>query len=112
MSLASLFNVPTDQKELDDWTFAHMVHHRDINDQIYQNFGIHIDEYALDPVDPHGPGSWEDQHQAMHLAVNTVLGVSGLDLTGVDWLNPQVLSGWILSNSVEHREWSDILGVG
>ena len=89
-----------------------MIHHRDINEHIYLQFGVHIDEYVLDPVNPHGPGQWEDQHQAMHQQVNTVLGISGFDLTGIDWLNPTVLSGWIQSNFVEHREWADILGIG
>jgi hypothetical protein len=112
MAIAALWNVPTDPKELDDWTFIHMVHHRDVNDQIFREFGISIEEFALDPLDPHNPGQWEDQHQAMHQATNTVLGISGFDLTGIDWLNPTILSGWIQSNAVEHREWSDILGVG
>jgi hypothetical protein len=97
---------------MDDWTFFHMVHHRDVNEQIFLQFGVHIDEYVLDPLDPRSPGQWEDQHQAMHQAVNNILGTGGFDLTSIDWLNPTILSGWILSNSTEHRQWADILGVG
>lgn len=112
MAIAGLFNVPTESKELDDWTFIHLVHHRDINDQIFRQFGVNIEEFALDPVDPNNPGQWEDQHQAMHTAVNTALGLVGFDLSGIDWKNPNRLSGWIQANAFEHRQWADTLGIG
>jgi hypothetical protein len=111
MAIANLVNVPTDQKEMDDWTFIHMAHHRDVNAEIFRLFGVRIDEYVLDPVDPKAPGNFEDQHQSMHLAVNNVLGTGGFDLTNVDWLHPEILSGWVQSNYFEHRQWADALGV-
>lgn len=111
MSIANLLNVPTDQQERDDWTFTHMVHHRDVNEQIFILTGVRIDEYVLDPVDPQRSTGWEDQHQAMHAAVNAVLGISGLDLTGIEWDKPTILSGWIFSNFTEHRQWANQLGV-
>lgn len=105
-------NVPTVKLELDEWTFAHMVHHRDVNARIFKLVGIRLDEYVLDPVDPKDPGQWEYQHQAMHQLVNTILGVNGLDLSDVDFNNPGSLAGWIQSNFSEHIQWSNILGVG
>ncbi len=113
MGLAALYNVPTVTHELDSWTFFHMVHHRDVNERIFLLANIRIDEYVLDPVDPLNNGNWEVQHQAMHQAVNSVLGLgSGFDLSEVDFKDPTKLSGWIFQNGIEHRQWSDILGVG
>ncbi len=88
-----------------------MVHHRDINERIFQLANIHLDEYVLDPLDPNNPGGWANQHQAMHNQVNLVLGTSGFDLTQIDWKDEANLAGWIQSNSLEHRQWADLLGV-
>lgn len=111
MAIAALYNIPTIPRELDDWSFDHMVHHRDVNDQIFLATGIRIDEYVLDPVDPHDLGQWEYQHQAMHQAVNAVLGISGFDLSDVDFLHTDKLAGFIIQNAVEHRQWADIVGI-
>jgi hypothetical protein len=111
MAIAGLYNVPSDRQEWDDWGFVHMAHHRDINAAIFRKFGIRIDEYALDPIDPNNPGQWEDQHQAMHEAVDAILGAGGFDLTDIQWTNPVALSSFIQSNATEHRQWADKLGV-
>lgn len=112
MAIASLYNIPTVPKELDDWSFFHMVHHRDVNEEIFLLTGIHIDEFALDPIDPKNPGQWEYQHQAMHLAVNNVLGISGFDLSDIEFTQPDKFAGFIQSNASEHVQWANILGVG
>ncbi len=112
MAIAAIFNVPTAQPELDSWSFDHMAHHRDINAQIFRLTGVRLDEYILDPVNARDSGSWEYQHQAMHQAVNNVLGFGGgFDLSEVQWLDPTKLAGWIQGNATEHRQWADLLGV-
>jgi hypothetical protein len=111
VAIANLFNLPTVPRELEDWTFVHMVHHRDVNEQIFLLTGIRLDEFVLDPLNPNDPGQWEYQHQAMHQAVNSVLGISGFDLSDVDFLHTDKLAGFILQNATEHRQWADILGV-
>lgn len=112
MSLASLWNVPSTREELDTWGFSHLAHHRDVNAQIYRLTGINIEQFPLDPIDPKNPGQWEYHHQDMHAAVNQVLGISGFDLTSIDWNKSTELAGWIQSNGTEHRQWADILGIG
>jgi len=111
MSLANLWNVPTNKAELDTWSFVHMAHHRDIDSKIFRQFSVSVVEYLLDPIDPNDSGPWEYQHQLMHNAVNTILGTGGFDLSSVDFRDPTQLAGWIQSNAVEHRQWEDILGV-
>lgn len=111
MSIAALLNVPTNRDEMDIWAFTHLAHHRDVNARIFLATGINIEQFPLDPIDPDNPGQWEYHHQDMHSAVNSVLRLSGFDLTNINWKNPGELSGWIQSNSLEHRQWADILGV-
>ncbi len=112
MALAALTNVPSDKDELDMWGFCHMAHHRDINQRVFELLNVHLDEYILDPLNPNNPGGWGNQHQAMHNQVNLILGTSGFDLTQPDWKDPSNLAGWVQSNSLEHRQWADLLGVG
>ena len=110
--LANLYNVPGTDSERAQWSFSHMAHHRDINQQIYNLLKIALPEYILDPIDPNNTGQWEDQHQIMHDTQNQLLGIQGQDLTGVDWHDPRILAGWIFLNSNEHYQAAQILRIG
>ena len=110
--LADLFNVPVTDDERAQWLFAHMAHHRDINARIYQLIAVALPEYVLDPVDIDDPGQWEYQHQLMHDNQNVLLGIDGQDLTGIDWKDQSLLTGWIFLNSNEHYQAAQILEIG
>ena len=110
--LADLANVPASDTDRAQWSFAHMAHHRDISARIYLLAKIALPEYILDPVDPNDPGDWEYQHQIMHDNQNQLLGITGQDLTGVDWKDQRLLAAWIQLNFNEHLQASNILGIG
>jgi hypothetical protein len=110
--IADLYNVPTTDAERAQWSFAHMAHHRDINAKIYLLVKVVLPEYILDPIDPASTGQWEDQHQLMHDNQNQLLGITGQDLTGVDWKDQRLLAAWIFLNSQEHYQASNILEIG
>lgn len=110
--LADLANVPSTDEERAFWSFTHMVHHRDISARIYLLAKIALPEYILDPVNPEDSGDWEYQHQAMHDNQNQILGITGQDLTGIDWKDQRLLAAWIQINYNEHFQASNILGIG
>jgi hypothetical protein len=110
--LADLANVPTTDEERAQWSFAHMAHHRDINRRIYELVKVALPEYILDPVNPEDSGDWEYQHQLMHDAQNSILGIVGQDLTGIDWKDQRVLTAWIFLDFNEHYQASNILEIG
>lgn len=112
MSVAGIFNVPTDENTLNEWAFSHMASHRDIIRVIYQVLKVALPEYSLDPVNPNNTGVWERQHQQMHQEMNTLLGTSGFNLLGLDWHDENKLAAWIQLNAVEHRQVSDLLRLG
>ena len=89
-----------------------MTHHREINKAIFAITGVNLPEYILDPIDPNDTGVWEDQHQIMHQDFDAVIGISGFDLTDVNFKNPELLAGWIQLNANEHYQASQILGIG
>lgn len=111
-AIAALYNVPSNEPELNSWAFAHMAHHRDINRAIYQLTGLSLIENILDPLDPRDIGVWLYQHQVMHQQFEPILGIAGYDLLDVDWQNPQELAGWILLNATTHQQAADELGIG
>lgn len=111
-ALAALYNVPTTENELAAWASAHMTHHRDLQRVIYEITGGNMPEFILDPIDPNNTGIWEDQHQAMHNNMDAVLGIAGFDLTGVDFKDTGLLTGWIQLNNAEHYAAANILGIG
>ena len=110
--LASLANVPGTDEERAFWTFAHMAHHRDINARIYLLAKIALPEYILDPVNINDAGDWEYQHQLMHDDQNQILGITGQDLTGIDWKDQRLLAAWVQLNFNEHLQASNILEIG
>ncbi len=112
MSIASLANIPSTDEERAQWAFSHMAHHRDISQQIYLLVKIALPEYILEPVNPNDVSTWEYQHQQMHDNQNQLLGITGQDLTGVDWKDQRLLAAWIQLNFVEHLQASNILGIG
>ena len=110
--IASLYNVPGTQQELDNWSFSHTVSHRDIIAAIYTQSGESLQEFSLDPIPLDNIQSWTYQHQQMHNDMNRILGIDSLNLVSVDWQDPLSRASWILSNASEHRQAYEILRIG
>ena len=112
MSLAGIYNVPTNEENLAQWAFSHMAHHRDIIRVVYELTTIALPEYILDPFNPLDRTNWEYTHQVMHQQMNLLIGVEGNDLLGLDWSDENKRAAWIQLNASEHRQIGDILGLG
>jgi hypothetical protein len=111
MGLASIENVPSSDQSLNEWSFSHQAHHRDVARRIYELHSLALPEYVIDPMNVNDLGLFGYQHQALHNDVNFVLGVSGNDLSEVNWHDPGEREGWIFLNFSEHQQWNQILGV-
>jgi hypothetical protein len=115
MPLSTLISAPRNQAELEQWSFANMVNHRDIIRRVQETKGIELIESPLDPFDPDDPTSLNNflqVHYAMHVQFDAALGLVSYPLNVVDWKNPQELAQWIWLHSVEHQAASQILGIG
>jgi len=114
MALAALFNIPGTEEELNEWSFAHMAHHLDLINFIYNNSQIALPVFVLDPFNPRDPDSveaWSYLHQIMHQNQNALLGINGFDLTSVDWQDQNQVAAWIQLNAIEHVQAANITGV-
>lgn len=109
-AIAPLWNVPGNEREANDWSFAHMAHHRDILSSIYQLTGKNYSEFSLDPLPLNNFGGWIYQHQQMHNDMTSVLGInSGLNLTNIDWADDSARAAFIFANATEHTLIEDRL---
>lgn len=111
--LAALLNVPTTTPERDVWSFNHLDHHRLIVNEIFTKFGVVLPVFILDPMpDPKDPafGVWAYAHQTAHTDFETLLGISGNDLTTVDFDQPDQVADWIRLNFDAHNNAQLILG--
>ena len=113
MTVAALLNIPTNQEQFDDWSFAHAAHHRDCIRAAFEQKHVQLSEYILDPINlAEGFGEWTYWHQNMHNDMNAVLKTNGFDLTDVNWQDQSQFASFIQNNENEHYQWATILGVG
>lgn len=110
--LASIFNVPNDERSLSIWSFHNYDSHDRIIGAIFNQGGALLTRYPLDPISTQDPGDWLRTHQTMHNDMNAQLGLSGSDLTDVNWEDPRELEAWSFLHAVEHRAAENQLGIG
>jgi hypothetical protein len=111
MSIANIFNVPSTDHELAEWSFLHMALHRSENLAILRKYNILLPENILDPVDTTPGGSWFQDHQVMHNNIDQVLGVAQFNLLDVDWDNESQRIGWIQGHAQLHQTETNALDV-
>jgi hypothetical protein len=111
VSIAAIFNIPSNIDELNSWAFAHADHHRNLNAYIQARTGVTMPQYVLDPINSADVGTWLFQHQDLHSQMDAILGISGYDLLDVDLTDEGQLSAWIWLVANEHYQAADITGV-
>ena len=115
MALAALLNLPLTPAQVPPWSFCHAANHTDIIRVIFDTAGVNLSAFILDPFNPFDPVSlevWLANHQITHQQMNAVLGISGYDLSDVDWQDQESLFEWLQANFQEHLQASTALGLG
>lgn len=111
MSIANVFNVPTTDDELSQWSVLHMILHRQQIQAAQRQHNVLLTEYVLDPMDTTPNGSWFQQHQLMHDNIDQLVGVAQFDLIDVRWEDTAQRVGWIQGHAQLHQQESQKLGV-
>jgi hypothetical protein len=115
MPLAQLIAIPRTPAELAQWSFANAASHRDIIRRVQETKGIHLDEFIVDPFDPRDEDSLNSflaNNWAMHIQMDTALGIASNVLNSVDWRDEQALAEWMFEHYTEHQAASQLLGIG
>lgn len=111
MSVPDLANVPTTTEQLAWFSFAHADLHVRTNTYIRGAFGILLPSYILDPIDTSRNSAWDDNHLIMHNNTDAILGVSGYDISEVDWSDRESIPGWIWLHYQLHYAEAQASGV-
>jgi hypothetical protein len=114
MPIASFNVIPADQNGWAQFSFAHIVSHRDINRFINQKIGKTLAEYVLDPMPLFPEPSmdlWDTLHYQMHLNQNAALGIQGANLGDIDWKDSSSVGWFVQQNYIDHYRASKILGI-
>lgn len=92
---ADIANVPTGPQTWSIWTFALQAQLRDINRVIYQQDGIALPEYNMDPLNLDQPGVQLEQFQAMMNNISALTGAPSYDFEDVNLRDQGQLTSWI-----------------
>ncbi|MGE0044740.1 MAG: hypothetical protein AB7J28_15390 [Hyphomonadaceae bacterium] len=112
MSLAQLLYPSPTPRGMDEWSFAHLDHHRTINSAIARARGVQIEEQRIYPVRAEDFDDFLAQNQIWHNIVNQTLGIQGVDLQNVDFTSKQARDAWLFLHFQSHRTWAETLGMG
>ncbi len=110
----SYAELPDQTETAADWasfSFPHAAQHRDYNRVIFQRFGVSLNEFVLDPLDPQNLGAWVDHHATMHDQINAILNIPGYNLREVDFNDRESLQTWSDLHQDVHTRTSRILGL-
>jgi hypothetical protein len=111
MSVADVWNVPSNEDELARWGVLHMILHRDQIRAALNKYNTILPEYVLDPVDTSPNSAWFQNHQTMHDNIDALTKVAPFNLLDVDLSKESQLIGWIQGHAQLHQQESNVLGV-
>lgn len=111
MSVANLYNTPTDQPSREAWTFSNADSHTQIIDAIARQNQINLIPYVLDPLPTEDFGTWLERHQAMHVDMANVTGIPTNNYTAIDWNDQSTLTYYIQLHAAEHVATHAKLGI-
>lgn len=110
MALASIFNIPRGEQDLLLFSFNNMDQHRQIVSAIAGR-GTRLTLYSLDPIPGADVLTWLIIHQQAHVDFTGALGIAGVDLTAVDFRDPEQMASWIRLHADEHQQAAIKLGI-
>lgn len=108
MSLANLLNVPSDPAGWSYFSFSNQDQHRQIAAGLLAK-GTRVQDYQLDPIPLQDMGAWARTHQQSHNEFTQILGITGADLSSVDFTKPEQVASWIRLHWSEHQQAATML---
>jgi hypothetical protein len=115
LMIASLYNIFTDERGMNEFAFANADLHYRQNIALYKQKTLAsntLPYYVLDPLALNaGFVNWLQLHQDIHTKVNSLLGIAGNDLTDVDFRKPEQLASWVFLHAQEHLQAANKLGI-
>ncbi len=111
MSVAQLYNTPSDPAALELWSFANADSHEQIIQAIQRQKGVTLTRYILSPISEGNQQGFLVQHQQAHNEIDGVLGGGGNDFTDINPNDPQATEQVFYLHAAEHNRIHNALGI-
>lgn len=111
MGLVNLINAQPGPQGWDFYWFANWVDHQEIQQEIQSQFSINFPIYVIEPWNSAGADNILLQHQLFHNDMNGITGVSGEDLSRLNFKDQQAVKDWIYQHYQEHMQVREVLGI-
>lgn len=111
MSLALLYNIPTDIRSRNEWSFSNANSHLLIIQAIQAKFGRTLPSFLLDPLPDEDVPSFLARHQQMHADMAGVTGIATNNYTALDFNDPSLLAYYFNLHAAEHVATHAALGI-
>ena len=102
MSVANLYNVPTDRRSTAAWAFSNADSHQQILFAIAAKYQKNLTSYVLDPLPDEDIPSFLERHQTMHADMASVTGIATNNYTALDFNDPSLLTYYFNLHAAEH----------
>lgn len=113
MTLAAiLYPSPTAQGS-EEFFWANYQHHLAIIEAVRQTKGVRLQLFQIFPAPQAGQTmtTWERQHQRQHDTMNALLGIPGVDLTGLDLKDRTKADAWFFTHFLQHQAAGKLCGM-
>lgn len=102
--LAGILNFePKDPRQAEEWALQHFADHQEIQQAIQKASGTNLTIWEIYPLDMTHWDVWALKHQSAHNEMNTASGLSGDDLTQLNFKNRSDLEDWNYKHFREHE---------
>lgn len=111
MPLPMLFDITASDASLGQFFFWNAQDHIEISQAVQAQKSVNLFQRVLDPVDKEAIDTWMELHQQSHNDINAVLGLSGNDLSDLDFSNERRVREWINLHAQEHQAMRQALKI-
>jgi hypothetical protein len=106
-----LFDITASDASLEQFFFWNAQDHIEISQAIQAQKSVNLFQRVLDPVDKDAIDAWMELHQQSHNDINQVLGLSGNDLSDLDFSNHARVREWMNLHAQEHQAMRQTLKI-
>jgi hypothetical protein len=100
--LPALFDITSSDASIEQFFFWNAQDHIEISQAVQAQKTVNLFQRVLHPVDMQAIDLWLELHQQSHNDINQVLGLSGNDLSDLDFSDPRKVREWMNLHAQEH----------
>ena len=103
MGLANLYLPQPGREGWETFWFNNWIDHQDIQQAIQKKYSVNQTVYVIDPWVDFDANGILQRHQQYHNDMNSVLGLSGSDLSSINFKDQEAVKSWCFTHYLDHQ---------